>query len=185
MTYNYSSSSDSGTVTSVFPRKGDTSAVSVNLTVPLFASGGTQARVREAMAQRDKAAADVEAARRNVVLGVRQGFSAALSAVAQARALELAQRSQQVSLQASRRGYEVGLKVSADVLEAQSKLFEVRRDLAKARYDAWLAWARLKALGGQLGAEEMRRIDALLVPAGAAEPPRPGPLRAPVAEGRP
>lgn len=177
LSYNYTSSSDTGTVTSVFPRKGDTSAVGINLTVPLFASGATQARVREAMAQRDKAAADVELARRTVTLGVRQGFSAALSAAAQARALELAQRSQQVSLQANRRGYEVGMKVNADVLEAQSKLFEVRRDLAKARYDAWLSWARLKALGGQLGVAELSMIDALLVPGGAPgklQPDRPG-----------
>lgn len=173
LSYNYTSSSDTGTVTSVFPRKGDTSAVGINLTVPLFASGATQARVREAMAQRDKAAADVELARRTVTLGVRQGFSAALSAAAQARALELAQRSQQVSLQANRRGYEVGMKVNADVLEAQSKLFEVRRDLAKARYDAWLAWARLKALGGQLGVAELATIDALLVPGGAPGTPLP------------
>lgn len=182
LTFSHGSSSDTGTVTSSFPRRGDSSALSLNLTIPLFASGSTQARVREAMAQRDKAAADVEAARRNLVLGVRQGFSSALSAVAQARALEVALRSQQVSLQASRRGYEVGMKVSADVLEAQSRLFEVRRDLGKARYDAWLAWAKLKALGGQLGAAELGQIDALLVQAGPAEPPMPGPtrLRAPV-----
>ncbi len=175
LTYNYTMSRDTGTVTSLFPREGDTSAVGVNINLPLFASGATQARVREASAQRDKALADVEVARRTVTLGVRQGFSAALAASAQARALDLAQRSQALSLRANQRGYEVGMKVNADVLEAQSKLFEVRRDLARARYDAWLAHARLQALGGQLGEAELALLDGLLIDAEPQQmlPPRP------------
>lgn len=175
LTYNYTKSRDTGTVTSFFPRDGDTSAVGVNINVPLFASGATQARVREASAQRDKALADVEVARRTVTLGVRQGFSAALAAIAQARALALAQRSQGLSLRANQRGYEVGMKVNADVLEAQSRLFEVRRDLARARYDAWLAHARLQALGGQLGEVELAQLDGLLIDLEPQKllPPRP------------
>lgn len=165
LSYNYTMSRDTGTVTSFFPRDGDSSTLGVNVTVPLFASGATQARVREASAQRDKAAADVELARRTVTLGVRQGFSAALAAIAQARALDLAQRSQALSLRANQRGYEVGMKVNAEVLDAQSRLFEVRRDLARARYDAWLAYARLQALGGTLGEAELAQLDGLLVDA--------------------
>lgn len=177
LSYSYTMSTDTGTVTSIFPRRGDASAVALNVTIPLFASGATQGRVREAMALRDKAEAEVGTARRNLVLGVRQQFSAGLSAVGQARGLETAVRSQELAMRANRRAYEVGLKVNAEVLESQSRWFEARRDLGRARYDAWLAWARLQALAGALDEPELARIDALLV--AQAEAPQARPLQVP------
>jgi outer membrane protein len=170
LTYTYTESRDSGTVTSIFPRRGNTSAVGVNLTLPLWNSGGTQARVKEAQAQLEKAQADVEAASRNSALGVRQQFSAILAASGQARGLVTAVRSQDVALRANRRGYEVGIKTQADVLTAQSRWFEARRDLARARHEAWVAWARLRGLVGRLDLALLQEIDGLVVPAAPAEP---------------
>lgn len=175
LSYTYTMSSDTGTVTSIFPRRGDTSAVALNVTIPLFASGATQARVKESMALRDKAEAEVETARRNVVLGTRQQLSAGLSAIGQARGLETAARSQELAMRANRRAYEVGMKVNAEVLESQSRWFEARRDLARARYEAWLAWARLQALAGALDERVLADIDALLVD--QAEAPQARPLQ--------
>ncbi len=163
LTYNYTMSSDTGTVTSLFPRRGDSSQVGVSVNIPLFASGATQARVRETQALRDKAQSDVDAARRSVQVGVRQSFSAALSSAGLARGLETATRSLDLAFQANRRGYEVGMKVNADVLDAQSRLFESRRDLSRARYDAWLGLLKLKAFAGQLAAADVDQLDALLV----------------------
>lgn len=170
LTYTYTDSRDSGTVTSIFPRRGNTSAVGVNLTLPLWNSGGTQARVKEAQAQLEKAQADAEAASRNSALGVRQQFSAILAASGQARGLVTAVRSQDVALRANRRGYEVGTKTQADVLTAQSRWFEARRDLARARHEAWVAWARLRGLVGRLDLALLQEIDGLMVPAAPAEP---------------
>lgn len=175
LSYTYTMSKDTGTVTSLFPRRGDSSAIALNVTIPLFAGGATQARVREALALRDKAEAELATARRNVVLGVRQQFSAGLSAIGQARGLETAARSQELAMRANRRAYEVGMKVNAEVLESQSRWFEARRDLARARYEAWLAWARLQALAGALDEPALAQIDALLV--GQPEPPQARPLQ--------
>lgn len=163
LTYTYSMSKDNGTVTSLFPRRGDISTVGVNVNIPLFASGATQSKVRETMAQRDKAQADVEVARRNVTLGVRQAFSNALGAIAQAHGLQAAVRSQEVALRANQRGYEVGMRVGSEVLDAQTKLFEARRDLSKARYDAWLNLVKLKVTAGQLTQADVIELDAALV----------------------
>ncbi len=173
LTYSFTSSSDTGTVTSVFPRRGDSSAVGLNVNIPLFASGATQAKVKEALALRDKADADVQSARRNVVLGVRQSFSAALAAIGRAHGLETAVRSQELAMRANRRGYEVGMKVNAEVLESQSRLYEVRRDLSRARYDAWIGYTKLKALAGRLLEADIAELDSLLVDADAT------PLRGP------
>jgi outer membrane protein len=46
LSYTYTMSSDTGTVTSIFPRRGDTSAVALNVTIPLFASGAMSCWVR-------------------------------------------------------------------------------------------------------------------------------------------
>ena len=163
LVYSYTRSSDSGTVTSVFPRRGNISQLGVNVSIPLFASGGTQARVKEVSALRDKADSDVEVARRTVQLGVRQNFTATLSAISLARGLLTATRSLEIAMLANRRAYEVGMKVNAEVLEAQSKVFESRRDLSRARYDAWLSFLRLKSFAGQLFDSDVQGLDAVLV----------------------
>ena len=165
VTYSYTMNKDTGTTTSFFPRRGDSSAVALNVNIPLFTSGATQSKVRESRALRDKAQADLETARRSVSLGVRQTFSAALSAVGQARGLETAVKSQELALRANRRGYEVGMKTNAEVLESQSRLFEARRDLSRARYDAWIGYAKLKALAGMLGESDVAELEGLLVDA--------------------
>lgn len=167
LTYNYTMSSETGTVTSFFPRRGDTQAVGISVNIPLFAGGATQSKVAEALALRDKAQSELDTARRTLTLGVRQAFSATLSAVAQARGLASAVRSQELSFRANRRGYEVGMKVNAEVLDAQSKLFEARRDLSRARYDAWAGYIKLKALVGRLVAADLLALDELLVVAEA------------------
>ena len=169
LSLSYTKSNDTGTVTSIFPRRGESTAVGVNLTIPLFASGATQSKVREAIALRDKAESDVSLARRTLSLGVRQAFVATLSASAQAKALGAAERSQAVSLRANQRGYEIGLKVGAEVLDAQGKLFEARRDLSRARYDAWAAYFKLKALAGGLNVGDVDALEALLIAQAPAE----------------
>jgi outer membrane protein len=162
-TASYSMSSESGSITSVFPRRANSRQVGVNINIPLFASGATQAKVLEAMAARDKAQSDIDAARRTVTLGVRQNFSATLSAISQARGLEAAVKSTEIALRANRRGYEVGMKVNAEVLESQTKLFEARRDLSKARYDAWVNFVKLAAISGKLSESDLDQLEGLLV----------------------
>lgn len=163
LNYSYTLSKDTGTTVSPFPRRGDNSVIALNFTMPLFASGVVQARVRETQALRDKAQADVDVARRTVSLAVRQAFSSTLSAVAQAQGLEAAVRSQELALRVSRRAYEVGTKANAEVLDAQSKLFDARRDLSRARYDAWNGYLKLKAQSGQLAESDLAALDALLI----------------------
>ncbi|WP_369660235.1 TolC family protein [Variovorax sp. V15] len=169
LTYTYGRSSDTGTLTTAFPRGGNSSAVGVNLNIPLFASGATHSKVNEARALRDKAQSDVDAARRTISLGVRQNTSATLSAIGQAHGLEAAVRSQELAFRANRRGYEVGMKVNAEVLDSQSRLFEARRDLSRARYDAWAGYIKLKALAGRLDESDISTLDALLVSVAQAD----------------
>ncbi len=154
---------DSGSPTSTNPRRADSTQVGVAVSVPLYAGGATQARVVETRALRDKAQADLVNLRRNISLQIRQAFSQALSAIGQARGLDAALRSAELAYQANKRGYEVGLKVTADVLDSQTRLFEVKRDLSRARYDAWAAFTRLKSVSGRIEALDFAELDGLLV----------------------
>jgi outer membrane protein len=68
------------------------------------------------------------------------------------------------------------MKVNADVLDAQSRLFEVQRDLSRARYDAWFNHVKLKAVAGQLSEIDLAQLDSLLAQVEPATPV-PGPRR--------
>jgi outer membrane protein len=170
VTGSYGRSNETGSVTSTFPRNANVGTVGVQLNVPLFSSGATQARVGEALALQDKARSDLDQARRAATLQVRQYFTATQSSVRQAEGLATAVESAEVALRANRRGYEVGVKVSGEVLDAQSRLFEAQRDLSRARYDAWLNQLRLLNAIGKLDETELARVDALLVTQKPAEP---------------
>ena len=91
-------------------------------------------------------------------------FTAALSGAAQVKALEAAEGSSQLALEATQVGYRVGIRVNVDVLNAQSQLYQTRRDLARARYDVLLATLRLRQASGQLTPADVLAIDRLLAP---------------------
>jgi outer membrane protein len=173
VTGSYGRTNETGSVTSTFARNANVGTVGVQLNVPLFGSGATQARVGEALALQDKARNDVEQARRAATLQVRQYFTATQSTVRQAQGLATAVDSAEVALRANRRGYEVGVKVSGEVLDAQSRLFEAQRDLSRARYDAWLNYMRLQAAVGRLDETGVARLESLLVAQKPVEPQQP------------
>lgn len=163
LTYSNGMTSETGSVTSVLPRRADNSQLTFNVNIPLFASGSTQSKVQEAIALSEKARSDVDSARRSISLATRQAFSATLSAMGQASGLQAAVRSNEAALRAFQRGYEVGVRVNADILEAQARLYEARRDLSKARYDAWINFVKLKAVTGRLSEIDLEEIDKLVV----------------------
>lgn len=147
---------------STAPRTTATS-VGVQLNVPLFTGGATSSQVRESVALRDKAEAELDEARRDAALAARQAYLGVSSGLAQIKALEAAEVSSASALEANRLGYEVGVRINIDVLNAQTQLADTRRQLARARYDAVLAQLRLKAAAGVLDEEDLRLVNALLV----------------------
>ncbi|NMF97721.1 TolC family outer membrane protein [Aromatoleum toluolicum] len=140
----------------------DANTVGLQLNVPIFAGGAVSSREREAAALKLKADADLDDARRSAALAARQAYLGVTSGMAQVKALEAAQVSSTSALEANRLGYEVGVRINIDVLNAQSQLADTQRQLARARYDTILAQLRLKAAAGTLGEEDVQLIDTLL-----------------------
>lgn len=139
-----------------------TRIVGVQLAVPLYQGGLISSRVREAVANEDKARQDLESARRTAELNTRQAYLGVTSGVAQVRALEAALISSQSSLDSTKLGQEVGVRTQVDVLNAQQQLSQTRRDLAQAKYNYILTLLRLKSAVGQLTEQDLALVNAWL-----------------------
>jgi outer membrane protein TolC len=107
----------------------------VQWSIPLFSGFAVTSRVRQAIALEDKARADLETARRAAAQNARQAFFGVTNGLAQVKALEAAEMSSKSALESNRLGYQVGVRINIDVLNAQQQLYATQRDLARARYD--------------------------------------------------
>jgi outer membrane protein len=136
--------------------------VGLQLAIPIFSGGYTSSKDREAVALREKALSDLENARRQAALAARQAYLGVTSGLAQVSAYEAAVVSSQASLDSNKLGYEVGVRINIDVLNAQSQLYDTRQKLMKARLDTLVAELKLKSAAGNLAEEDLQAINALL-----------------------
>jgi outer membrane protein len=136
--------------------------VGVQIAVPIYQGGAINSRVREAIANEDRARQDLEGARRNAEFTARQAYLGITNGIAQVRALEAALVSTQSQLDSTRLGQEVGVRTQVDVLNAQQLLFSARRDLAQSRYNYVLSLLRLEAAIGELTEDDLVPINTWL-----------------------
>jgi len=143
------------------PRSLD-SAVGLQLSIPIFSGGGISSQVREQTSRLQQARYELEAAKRQAVQSTQQYFSGVVSGLAQIEALKAAEKSSLASLDANKTGYEVGVRVNIDVLNAQQQLYETQRSLFRARYDTLMHSLRLKASSGILTDTDILAVNNLL-----------------------
>lgn len=146
--------------------RGTTTSASVGLQLnwPLYTGGATQNRIKETLVLEDKARNDLEAARRGIAQATRVAYFGVQSGQAQVKALEAAESSTKLALEATELGYKVGVRVNLDVLNAQTQLFQTQRDLAKARYDVLVGGLRLRQAAGQLSAADVEALNRMVEP---------------------
>jgi outer membrane protein len=161
-TYSDSSSGSSFLGTNTLGSENSSKVLGVQLAIPIYQGGLVSSRVREAIANEDKARQDLDNARRTAELTARQTFLSVTSGIAQVKALEGALVSSQSSLDSTRLGQEVGVRTQVDVLNAQQLLFQTRRDLAQSKYNYVLFLLRLKAAVGKLSEEDLARVNLWL-----------------------
>ncbi len=155
-------SHNEGTTSSKLDSHSNVTTIALAFNLPLFAGYAIQNRIKETLALEDKARTDLEAARRTVSQATRTAYFGVLSGQGQAKALEAAEASSQSALDANKLGYQVGVRINIDVLNAQSQLFQTKRDLAKARYDVLLGSLKLRQANGSLKTEDLMGINNLL-----------------------
>lgn len=159
---NYKLSQNNGSALSSTESRSNAATIGLTFSVPLFAGFAVQNRIKETLALEDKASSDLDATQRAVAQGTRTAFFGVLSGQGQVKALEAAEASSQSALDATKLGYQVGVRINIDVLNSQSLLFQTKRDLAKARYDVLLGGLKLRQANGTLKAEDLGPVNALL-----------------------
>ncbi len=137
-------------------------AIGLQVAVPLYQGGFISSREREAGANFEKSKQDLENARRSSALSSRQSYLGVINGIAQIAALEAALVSSQSALDSNKLGYEVGVRINIDVLNAQQQLFSTRRDLATARYNTITNYLKLKAAAGSLKEEDLDEVNKAL-----------------------
>ncbi|MBP0598355.1 TolC family outer membrane protein [Herbaspirillum sp. LeCh32-8] len=142
--------------------RGYSNSIGVQWNIPLYSGYATSSKVDESIALADKARSDLENARRTAVLNARQAFLGVANGLSQVKAYEAAEVSSQSALDSNKLGYQVGVRINIDVLNAQQQLYSTRRDLAKARYDTLMNGLKLKAAAGALREDDLAQVNALL-----------------------
>ena len=150
---------------SVFSTGNDlkSATIGLQLQIPLYAGGAISSRARQALLNKQKAQDDVDIARRKTDLETQRAYLNLGTTIAQVKALQQALTSSQSQLDSSQLGYEVGVRTSVDVLNAQQQLFSAKRDLLQARYSYLVNIIRLKAASGLVSEPDLQDINQQLM----------------------
>jgi outer membrane protein len=147
---------------SIIPGATRSGTVGIELNWPLYTGGAVQNRIKETVALEQRSRDELDNVRRTVAQNTRIAFFTVQSGEALVKALEAAESSSKLSLEATQLGYRVGVRVNIDVLNAQTQLFQTQRDLFRARYDVLVGSLRLRQASGQLVPGDLSAVNSLL-----------------------
>lgn len=151
-----------GLAPAVSPDSQRSAAVGLQLSVPLFAGGAIDSRLRESGARRNQAEQELDAARRDARLQVQDAFLAVKTGVSRIGALEQSVKSARTALEATTLGRDLGSRTELDVLDAQQRMFNAQLELAQGRNDYLLGRIRLAAAAGDLQESDLRILNTYL-----------------------
>lgn len=156
---------------SVFSSGNDlkSATIGVELQIPLYAGGSITSKARQAVLNKQKALDDIDIARRKVDLETQRAYLNLSTSIAQIKALEQALTSAKSQLDSTRLGFEVGVRTTVDVLNAQQQYFSAKRDLLQARYSYLVNIIRLKVAAGLVSEPDLQDINQQLVMTGNAK----------------
>lgn len=172
-----------GTTPTLQPYTNTQGTIGLQLSIPIFSGGGQSAKVREAVALREKSVQELENTRRGVRAACKQAFFGIQAGIARHTAALQSVKSARAALQVATSGQERELKTDLDVLQAAQQLYNAQRDLQNARYEILLNRIKLKAAAGQLNVKDVVALDTLFVqsardPESLANPSLPQPASA-------
>jgi len=135
--------------------------IGLQLNIPIYQGGYVNSKTREAIANRTAAEAALESTKRSAALNAQQSYLGVVNGLAQVKALEAALVSSKSALESNKLGYEVGVRINIDVLNAEQQVYATVSSLAKARFDTLLAQLKLKAAVGTLSETDLEQINPL------------------------
>jgi len=156
--------SGGGVTSSQFPDSLEqTDAIlALELNVPLYSGGGTQAGVRRVRSEVEQARQTLNTRKRDVELDTRNLFGTIINNIETVEAQAQAILSRRSALEATRAGYRVGTRNIVEVLDAEQAYYIALRDFANARYDYVVNTLRLKQSAGTLSPQDLIELDRWL-----------------------
>ncbi|MBX9705861.1 MAG: TolC family outer membrane protein, partial [Gammaproteobacteria bacterium] len=136
--------------------------VGLQFQMPLYQGGATSSKVREAIANQQKAQEEIEAARRKAELDTRQAYLEVTSNIAQANANEQTLYSTESQLASTNKSFKLGIRTNVDVLNAQQQVFNAKRDLLQTHYSYLLGLLKLKYASGILHDQDLEEVNGQL-----------------------
>jgi outer membrane protein len=136
--------------------------IGLQFQMPLYQGGATSSKVREAIANQQKAQEEIEAARRKAELDTRQAYLEVTSNIAQANANEQTLYSTESQLASTNKSFKLGIRTNVDVLNAQQQVFNAKRDLLQTHYNYLLGLLKLKYAIGLLHDQDLEEVNGQL-----------------------
>jgi outer membrane protein len=136
---------------------------SIGIQVPLFTAGLTQSKVRQARYTWDAAKAGLDFTSRQTEEQTRDAYQGVISQIAQVQALKQAVQSDQIALQATEAGYQVGTKTVVDVLTTRAALLQDDTNYAQAKYGYLNGIVSLRLAAGTLDRSTVELINSWLI----------------------
>ncbi|UMR31007.1 TolC family outer membrane protein [Massilia sp. MB5] len=135
-------------------------SIGVQVNIPLYSGGAVSAATRQAVANQEKAKADLQTQTDKITVELRRNYSQMSSSVTRIDALMKSVDSSNLLIKATEQSIKGGVRINLDLLNAQQQLFTSKRDLAQARYNYLMATLRLRAAAGVLAYDDLREVAA-------------------------
>ncbi len=151
-----------GNATSSAPNTYYANQIGLQVSVPIFTGGLITSTARQTAALYDQSLSTLDFLKKSNVVASKQAYLGFTNGIAQIKAYEAAEKSALTSLQSNRTGYNVGVRINIDVLNAQDQLITTQSSLYKARYDAIMNGLKLKSLAAILTDDDVIAVNKLL-----------------------
>ncbi|MHB8301622.1 MAG: TolC family outer membrane protein [Acidobacteriaceae bacterium] len=140
----------------------DQVGASLNLSIPIYQGGSTRAGIHQAQALSKASRANVANIRDQIKLDTQTAFQDLEDSVSQFQATQQSVTSAKVSLDGTRKGYEIGSRSIIDLLAATTTYASAQRNYYLALYTQLVARTQLKAAAGVLTPLDIQAINTLL-----------------------
>ncbi len=140
----------------------DGSSVRIGVNIPIFSGLRTSSSARQAVSLGLQAQEQYNSTQRSTIQNARSLHLSVETDVARIAARKQATISNQSALEATQAGYEVGTRNLVELLQAQSKLYQARRDYSNALYDYVIDTIKLREVAGMLTPADVQEVDKWL-----------------------
>ncbi|SDO96774.1 outer membrane protein, protease secretion system [Pseudomonas arsenicoxydans] len=142
------------------PRQ-DSYYVGVQLDIPLYRGGAVRASVAKAEAQVAGAQSDYDVQRQQLAEDIETDYLGVVAGFAKSKAMLRAVESNQRALTSTEKGFQGGVRSTVDILDAQQRVFQARRDLLNTKLDMLQSYVSLHTHTGQMNRAVLEQVQNL------------------------